>query len=352
MPESRPSERELFAKHREMELAKAAQAAAAPSKVTEPAKPENQQQGAPVDVSSGQVGGGAKADEAPPAPDALDLAFLPETIRSKVRFDDKEAYEVVKSGFMAKEHHSKWVNEAADQVHAAENWKKATKEPPRARSIISILTSANFDEAAEARVKAALEAQSEPAGEEEAAESIDPLDPVARQKEIRREAEKIAKTEIRRTLDEIQRPALAQQAVNAAIDRYVATSGTPQAVMVEAVKLHNASPARRSMLTPENADELLAPYVELAKLKANTNGTATNSPAQNATSGLTEVASPTSRGGSFQPQPVPLPKHWADGSAVKPGFRPTQAQLEDEILYAAQKNVSPSFTREALRAAR
>ena len=325
------------------------------------AKPETSETAATPDTvkaseGAGQVSspadGATDTGEHPPVtPDALDLSFLPEEVRSKVHFDDDKAYAAVKSGWLAHSEATRKFQEAsvlrkeadADK-RDAENYRALVADPDVAQVVVKAVADKRDGKKPSPPAPSVLDAP------------IDPENPVASI-----DAKLKALADKQRELD--QREAKAREAANVrvavgdAVLAYATQSGEDPAVVEQAVKDCDAALAKNGQKwTPETVAVLLPPYVEMAKAKrasapkpfAPTNGAVTKTAPASATPGTETVASPTGRGGVHQTQPVPYPSWYVNGQPPK-GYKPGEADLEQEHLYLMRRRFGPNVTLEDIR---
>ncbi len=340
----------------EAEFAKRAAAKAAPS--TTPAKADkvDSTPAATVDKPTGDAAGAVSgaavtAEDKAKAPDAattLDLSFLPEAIRSKVRVESDEAAAVLKSGFMAHSaatskfiEASKLRKEAEALQRSAANYDALVSDPD-----VALVIKAVEDKRNGKKPSAPAPVEDDPALALLGPEGVAALD--------KRTGAMVsaAQAEVARLREEIQsitRPTAQRAAFNSICDAFVAANGVEQDVMAEAIRLADADLAKdeQSLLTvdPKMVPILLRPQVEVARLRkrvppvtAANKTAATNGQA----GGTAEVASPTGRGGTHSDQTVPFPAHYVNG---RPPNRPrTDAERSAEHLFKTRLAYGPNAT--------
>lgn len=342
-----PERDAAFAKE-SAQMAEAAKAAAAtkrgPATADKPADPPAAAPDkVPVPASGVVVSDGKDAADkakAPDAPELPDLSFLPESVRSKVHFDDDHALATVKSGWMAHSEATKRFTEAKALERDALNYRALVADEDAAAVVAKVLA----DKKAGRKVALPVDPTPEP--------ELDTLDPTAIKSYIDSKAKAAeeaaavrAKAEIRQDLDA---PTVYRNAMNAAISAYAAEHAVEQDVMVEAVKLAAADNAGVEVY-PEDVARLMGGYVRAARYaKATVTTTPTNKPVTGSgRTGTEAVTSPTGRGGTSTAHTISYPEHWVNG---KPPRVETDAQAEMSLLYAMRRRLGPEVTLEDVRA--
>lgn len=333
-------------------LLKAMEEAAAKAKAeaeANSAPPEKDKGASSPGVATGDKGNGEEtgsvtngtapqSDKAPNAPDfgsAFDTSFLPESVRSKVHFDDDAAFAAVKNGYLAHAEATRKFQEASALKRDAENYRALVSDPDYVQAIAKVTTE---------------KATGNPAPAPESEPELDPLDPNS----VKTFIAKQIQVEKAKVVQEMSAPAVHLQRVNGAISAYFSDKGLDQAACkrcVDAVQENMAS--HGGMWTPEMVPILLAPYVAAERAKIASPSTPAAPPANktapvNGAPGLERVASPVGRNGPHQTQTIPFPKHFVNGEPPK-GRRASEAELEEELLYAMRKRFGPDVTIEDVR---
>jgi len=302
------------------------------------AKPDKVEAPAADGVVSG-AGGSADKAQAPAKPDALDLSFLPESVRSKVHVDDDHALAALKSGYMAHGEATKKFQEAAALRRSAENYDFLMADP----DLAAVVVKAVADKQAGRKPSEAPTDTPEP--------EIDPFDPKSVASEIDRRAEVKASEKIEAFRKELDAPNVWRAKMNEAIGSYAASHAVEEAVMIEAVKLAAADfQAEGFTPQPDDVARLMGPYVRLARVSAKP---AVAPPvnnlveSKNGRPGTEAVTSPTGRGGPHTASVLAFPSHWKNG--VCP-LRETDEQATASHLYRMRARYGPDVTLEDVRA--
>lgn len=312
--------------------------AKAAEKVPEPPKAVPADKDKAPDAGGVVSGDTAEADKAnaPAKPDALDLSFLPENVRSKVTVADDEALAVLKSGFMAHPVATKKFQDASKLREEAEALKRSA---------------ANYDflMADEARAAKVLAIMSDKGGTPpvDDAEELDTLDPKSVLSVIDKRVEK-AKADVRAELRrEADAPKVWADSMNSALGEYAEKHSVDVDTMTAAIKLAEADfKAENVRPEPEDVPRLMGAYVRLARLtpKPAAATPPVNKPATgNGHAGLETVTSPTARGGPFTGNVVPFPAHWKNGEQP---LHESEDQMATSHLYRMRVRFGPQVTLE------
>ncbi len=284
--------------------------------------------------------GPADKAKAPDGPEAPDLSFLPESVRSKVHFDDDHALGTVKSGFMAHAEATKKFQAASALQRDAENYRFLIGDEDMA----AVVAKAMADKKAGRKIGVPAVAP--------VATDVDPLDPASLAQFVTSTAEKVADEKVAAARTEVQKeldaPTLYRNAMNAAITEYAKANAVETDVMAEAVKLAAADNANVDVF-PEDVPRLMGGYVRAARLSKQVTKPVNKPVVGNGHAGTEAVTSPNGRGGSAVANTLTFPAHWVNG---RPPRVETDAQAELTMLYAIQKNYGPDVTLEAARTGR
>lgn len=296
-------------------------------------------------VSSDAAGATDKGGTPPPAaPTTFDTLFLPERSRSKVHFDDDQAYADVRAAVDGgRAAATQKFQDASALRRDAENYRALIGDP----DLAAVIVQAKADKLAGR--SPAFPASGAPPRE------LDPLDPKSVEEHIARTVAEGVAQPIRELREELSRPAKLKAAVNEALGDFATANGVDVATMQAAVRLADARLIETGKKWhPDLVDVLMPSYVELARAKQApatpppASGASKTTPPTNGHAGTDEVASPTGRGGAHQAHVIPLPRHFVNG---KPPQRPrSSTEYEDEMLYAMRKRYGPDVTIEDVRA--
>lgn len=284
-------------------------------------------------VSAGESADAANAGEspAPESEEPVDLSWAPDSVKQEIEKAklSKAALNALKSGFMGRKEITQRFQEIAAVKRDADNWRAATSDPEKAKRIVDILT--RQDEPA-------------PVAEPEVdAAQFDPLDPVSVAKFTAAQAAKVAAAEARKAVGEfwkekVEGPLSRKNAVNAAISQFAQDNGVEASVTQAAVNSMLATWPEGVPLSPELVPALLAPHVEVAKMRA---ASAPKKQTNGATGlggkgGLSEVASPSGRAGTAAGSTIPIPAFVRENRAPE-----TDEEIEEGMRYAIAKRYGP-----------
>lgn len=301
-------------------------AGAVPDKVADPKAGE---------AVSGAEGSADKGETPPVKPDALDLSFLPESVRSKVHVDDDHALAALKSGYMAHGAATKKFQEAAALKDAADKWNFIVGDPDLADLVVKAIADKK------AGRKPVLPAD-EPDPE------IDPLDPKSVASVIDRRVKAGVEEGVGRLREELDAPARYHAEMNAALGAYAEQHAIEPDVMVEAIKLAAADLSKSGETAePRDVPRLMGAYVRLARVAKPTTTPVNKPVTPNGHAGTEAVTSPTARGGPHTGGVVPFPSHWKNGECP---LHETDEQMESSHLYRMRRLYGPNVTLEDVRA--
>lgn len=245
---------------------------------------------------------------AEPAP-ALDLSWIPDSIREKASTLDPEVAEWMKGNVLRQSDYTKKTQKVAEQAKAAEAvkakadlWAQLESNPALSDFAYRVLKG-------EAQIPGA-------AGAEPADDGIDltSADNSTIKKYIAREVEKraaeIAAQQIR---ERVEKPLSERAAILQSLTSFAAENKVAEDVMLQGIAQAEAYAERLGIKwTPENAATLVEPFVAASKAAPAT--APSKSAAPPASGGLSKVASPSSRPAAVVPPPM-VPKHRRDGRA-------------------------------------
>ncbi|MDD5305458.1 MAG: hypothetical protein PHS14_20350 [Elusimicrobia bacterium] len=336
----------MQAKAKQAEVSAAARVLAKANKTPTPETP------APTDKTAADASVVAPSADAstgqgatpPEKPTTLDMSFISEKVRSRIHVDDDEALAELKNGYLAHPAATKKFQEASAMLEKAQalerdaqNYRDLVSDP----DVAAVVAKAALD-------KASGKKPTPP--EASVVDDLDTLDPkavVARIDKSKVEAKAEALAELRA---ELSAPDKYRAAMNAQIGAYAVKHGVDQTTMTEAVRLAIEDLGPDAQVSPEQVPTLLPAYVRLARLTAKPAASPENKvAAPSAPTGTESVASPTGRAGPHATSVVPFPSHFVNGEP--PRGKPTPAQYEQEMLFAARKRHGPQVTLEDLRAA-